>query len=248
MVNRFQTSGRLGAALLSLAVVAVSSMPVRAGYVPPDDARPPDARTSSSGGRHCGASQDGLRLTAMAPQSHVGQTVSSHPTFVWFVPAARPLSGELQIWELSEAGVHRILKTAHTFSSTQGFMSFTLPESVDGLQPNKDYAWQVLLRCGRRLSEVSRVRTQITVVSDAERSLPPPETSQLEQAEQYARVGLWYDAFGLVSIEPLDDAAETFRRSLLQDLAELEASSEDPADPGDAGGLLYEEILKRIAE
>jgi hypothetical protein len=58
------------------------------GYQPP----PPDRssgprRTTGGGTRGGGCEQQGeIDLTVLAPQTHIGQTASDHPTLVWYVP------------------------------------------------------------------------------------------------------------------------------------------------------------------
>ena len=118
-------------------------------YNPPSDGSVPDTSSDTGGGRTCGISQDDLPLTPLAPkQHHIGHTQSSHPTFTWFVPIDTALDGEFQIYEKTEAGYQSVLAEPHTFTSSQGVMTFTLPSVEAGLQPDTEYVWQVLLRCG----------------------------------------------------------------------------------------------------
>jgi hypothetical protein len=212
--------GVLGVTSLTM----VLATPSLAGYTPPSDAGTPGP-TTTSGGRNCGASENGLRLTPLAPEQHVGQTTESRPTFAWYVPVADSLPGEFQIYALTEEGrFQRVLEEPYQFDSSQGFMSYTLPDTVDALQPDTVYIWQVLLRCGDRPADTYKVRAQIEVV-DAGRLPTPLSTETVEQADQLAQAGLWYDAFALVA-EASTSPVQAFRSELLEDLAALEAESE----------------------
>lgn len=225
MLTMPRLSRDVGAALLSVLLLAVTPSASTAGYQPPADATPPDARTSSTGRRSCGVSQHGVQLMTLAPKSHVGQAVSSHPTFVWFVPVDTPLEGEFWLWKIvGEKKVARVLDTPLRFQSSHGLMTYTLPAEMDGLTPNNDYIWQVSLRCGDRPSDTFNVRSQLRIVDAAERSLPSPDTEPVDQARQFAEVGLWYDALGLVSTADASAEADAVQKSLLRDLAEIDGA------------------------
>ena len=216
-------------------------------YEPPSDTRVPDASTDTSGGRTCSVSQDGLQLTPLAPQQHVGQTLSSHPTFAWFVPVSTALTGEFQIYEMTEDGFQGVLDVPYEFVSTQGFMTFTLPSDLAGLQSDTNYVWQVLLRCGSRRGDIRMVRAQVEVVAASERSPVELAAEPVEQAKQFARAGLWYDALATVSELPIELDAGSFRRTLLTELADLEAVLEEPTEP-DSDATPHSEALRQIAE
>lgn len=208
------------------------ALPSIAGYTRPRNARPPSGATSSttSGGRNGSA-----QLTLLAPQQHVGQSQSTHPTFEWFIPAEQVLPGEFQLYEITGTGdipetgevqgeFRRVLETPYKFVSEQGFMSFTLPEEMEGLTPNTQYIWQVLLRYGPRASDIYKVRSQIEIVERP--SLTPPTTgaplpTAAEQIEQLSEAGLWYDALALTTQLSPNEANEQ-RTTLLLELADVE--------------------------
>lgn len=233
MLKKLFLSG-LNHSLAALTVLTLVPGNALAGYVPPSDARPPDARTSSSGGRSCGVSHNDQSLKLLAPQQHVGQTLTSHPTLVWSVPVDRPVVGELKIWELLETSedaadgpaTRPVLETPYIFTSHQGYMTFTLPADSDGLAEDKDYIWQVRLRCGNRPSDSVWARAQITVAGSDGRSLQPLKANPVERASQLAEAGFWYDAIALVSTLPEDESAAALRDALLEDLLTLEATPE----------------------
>lgn len=211
-------------------VVVSTAVPGEAAYRRPRNARPPSTATSTSGGRTGGTvSQNGLNLTLLAPQQHVGQSARSHPTFTWFVPVDRTLPGEFQLYEVTEDGsFRRVLEAPYEFVSEQGFMSFTLPDEVEGLQTDTQYIWQVLLRYGERPSEIGKVRSQIEIVEAAR--LEPLSADIATEIDQLAEAGLWYDALALAAELPAAQANEK-RDALLLELAEIEAAVQMNSDP-----------------
>ncbi|MEL6939009.1 MAG: DUF928 domain-containing protein [Cyanobacteria bacterium J06598_1] len=210
------------------------ALPGLAAYRKPETARPPNTATSTSGGRNGGVASNGLQLTPLAPQQHVGQSVSAHPTFTWFVPNDRTLPGEFQLYEMTAEGrFQRVLEQPYEFTSEQGFMSFALPDELKGLTPNTQYVWQVLLRYGERPSDIYKVRSQIEIVSAASRTPQPLATDLLAQIEQFSEAGLWYDALALVSELPAT-VAEERRDLLLLELAAVEAATEIESSDGGA--------------
>ena len=216
-------------------------------YEPPPGTTVPDASTDTSGGRTCGVSHNGLQLTPLAPQQHVGQTLSSQPTFAWFVPVSAPLDGEFQIYEMTEDGFQRVLDVPYEFTSTQGFMTFTLASDLATLQADTDYVWQVLLRCGSRPGDIRTIRAQVEVVDASERSPAGLATEAVEQARQLAKASLWYDALAVVSEVPVNFDAISFRSTLLTELADLEAGSEALVD-AESEAMPHSEALRQIAD
>ena len=228
----------------SAGAVLSMSFPSWADYQQPPEARPPNAPTDTTGGRDCGVSQNGLHLTPLAPQQHIGQTHSSHPTFMWFVPVETSLKGEFQIYQRTAGERYqRLLAEPYEFESTQGFMAFTLPEEIEDLQPGTDYVWQVLLRCGERPAEIYKVRAQLQVVEITDRLSEPLAIGLLDQANQLAAAGLWYDALALLSPLPVNDEAKGLRSQLLMSLADLEVATEESSDT-----ISHSQALRQIAQ
>lgn len=123
----------------------------------------------------------------------------------------------------------RMMVYPYEFESRPGFMTFTWPADMPGLEPGKSYIWQVLLRYGERPSEIVKVRSQIDIVDAAD--IPSPLSLDLTtQISQLAEAGLWYDALSLTAELPV---AESYakREELLVALADVEVEhSEVSAD------------------
>lgn len=197
-----------------------------AEYKKPKTTSAPDARTTTSTATRGGCinSQDSnLDLMALAPYSHVGQTVSTHPTFVWFVPKSEYFPLE---FHLEEYIANSQLQTIHRqkLDSKPGIMSLSLPQNVPELTAGKKYRWKVVMRCTRFKAVV--IMAEIEVVS----STPQFQTTSSNVAgisrlvEVYSSNGLWYDA-----LETTFDAADShqleLQNQLIQQLAAIETKS-----------------------
>jgi len=183
----------------------------------------PDVGYRSSNLDICDPEAGTLPLIALAPQSHVGQASSSHPTFLWYMPDAESYSVELNLYQ-DDDGQPGQLISSHSLQSSPGLMSFTLPDTQPGLTLGNRYIWQVAVRCHPdSLANTAIVQLPIDIVA-----LPADMAARLEQATDsrdrvtiYATAGLWYDALAEAGPDP---DAET--RSLLQDLAATETTRE----------------------
>lgn len=215
--NRLVTSCVLG---LSLAVTPAAL----AEYNPPSDQRPPSGYTTSSGSRGRCEVSGGPPLTVLAPQKHVGQTASTHPTFAWFVPDSRPFVMEFALFQSVPGRKPKPVQKIK-LQSSPGIMKVSLPNSKPGLAVGQRYLWQVALLCDPNYpSRDLVVKSEIEVVG-----MPPAlkmalsaTRDRLEMAELYARAGLWYDALGEAIGHAGDSRLEEFSSTLLEDLAKLE--------------------------
>lgn len=168
-------------------------------------------------------------LTALAPYSHRGQTVSSHPTFVWFVPDSDNFPVDFQLHEYDEQG-NRTLKYQVELDSTPGIMQLSLPLDKPGLSVGKAYRWQVAILCD--LNHPSKdiiVRAELDVVT------PTPEleaalnaaNNSMERANIYADFGLWYDAIATALSGMEGESSSALVVSFLSSLAQLEKANTD---------------------
>ncbi len=213
---------------LSLAVVVASA--ALAAYAPGDQKPVPSDRRSDAGttrGTTRGCSGRGMPLTVLASRNYVGRTISRHPTFAWFVPgdsASKPMQFTIYEW-VPGGNLKEVRKMS--LQSSPGIMKLSpFSDNEQGLQPGKEYSWQVVIHCdpdnpsGDLVGEAS-----IEVVA-----MPPAVQSKLNKAVNsdekvniYAEAGLWYNALDealkLAQASKLGEVGST----LLNDLAEWEA-------------------------
>lgn len=210
---------------LSLALVANPA--VLAVYEPGTQKPVPKDRRSDAGTTR-GCSGGGMPLTVLASRNYVGRTISRHPTFAWFVPhdsASKPT--EFTIYEWVPGGkpkeVHKM-----PLQSSPGIMKLSpFSEHEPGLQPGKEYLWQVVIHCdpdnpsGDLVSEASlEVVGMPTTILQSKLN---KAINSVEKANIYAEAGLWYNALGealqLAEASKLGEVGST----LLNELAQSEA-------------------------
>ncbi|HEY9697843.1 MAG TPA: DUF928 domain-containing protein [Trichocoleus sp.] len=192
--------------IVSTAVPATAQSGRR--YTPRNPSSP---NSTSPGGARSGSCTSGENksLTALAPQSHVGQTAATHPTFVWYVPDSTSLPIDFRLYTYDSSGNLQARPVYQTeLMSQPGIMTLTLPSSQPGLTVGQRYYWQAALICDpNHGSEDVIVSAEMTVVGN---TLPEPER--------------WYDL--LESTLMKTNASSQFTVvALLSQLADLERTA-----------------------
>ncbi|MEM8831876.1 MAG: DUF928 domain-containing protein, partial [Cyanobacteria bacterium P01_G01_bin.19] len=197
-----------------------------AKYKKPKTTSTPDARTTTSTATRGGCinRQDNkLKLTAIAPYSHVGQTTSIYPTFTWFIPDGEYFPLEFHLEEYTN---NSQLKTTYkeNLNSKPGMMSLSLPQSSPGLSVGKKYRWKIVLRCTRYKAVVTMAEIEVVPVTP-ELNTAAQKTSGIDRrVNLYSSTGLWYNA-----LQTTFDAADAHQRELqnqlIRELAAVETES-----------------------
>jgi hypothetical protein len=222
-------------------------------YVPGDQKPVPPERRSD-GGTTRGCSGEGMPLTVLASQNSVGQTISRHPTFAWFVPPdSASKSMQFTIYEWVPGGKPKEVRKM-SLQSSPGIMKLSpFSDNEQGLQPGKEYSWQVVIHCdpdnpsGDLVGEASIevVEMPLTVQTKLNKAV-----NSVEKANIYAQAGLWYSALdeALKLAEPskLGEVGST----LLNDLAQSEVPQTTPDLPPKEQEAIAKHIenLKQIAD
>ena len=194
-----------------------------------------------------------MPLTILASRNYVGRTISRHPTFAWFVPrdsASKPM--KFTIYELVPGGKPKEVRRI-SLQSSSGIMKLSpLLENEPGLQPGKEYFWQVVIHCdpdnpsGDLVSEAS---VEVVGMPTAVQSKLNKAVNSVEKANIYAEAGLWYNALDealkLAEASKLGVAGAT----LLNDLAQSEAPKDTSELPPKKRDAIKKQIenLKQIA-
>lgn len=217
----------------TLSLMLILAPAVMAVYEPSSEQKPVPKDRISDAGTTRGCSGGDLPLTVLASRKYVGQTISSHPTLAWFVPhdsAAKPI--EFIIYEWNYGGEpKKVFKKS--LQSLPGVMKLSpFSENEIGLQPGKQYLWQVIIHCdpdspsGNLVSEASLEVVEVppaTVQSKLNKA-----TNSREKADIYAKAGLWYNALDeALKLAPASQLGE-LGSILLNDLAKLEAQQTTP--------------------
>ena len=224
-----------------------------ADYVPGDQKPVPSDR-KSDGGTTRGCSGGGMPLTVLASRNYVGQTISQHPTFAWFVPpdsASKPM--KFTIYEWVPGGKPKEVRKM-SLQSSPGIMKLSpFSENEQGLQPGKEYSWQVVIHCdpdnpsGDLVGEAS---IEVVGMPATLQSKLNKAVNSVEKADIYVKAGLWYNALDealkLAQASKLGEVGST----LLNDLAQLEAPGTTPELPPKEQDAIAKHIenLKQIAD
>lgn len=221
ILNRLLVAG-----IFTLLLSEISA--VSAGYKPPSGQPAPTGRTSSSGTRGGCLGIAKLPLTTLAPQKHIGQTVSTHPTFAWFVPNSPEFKMVFSLYAYSANGTIKMVKQID-LKTSPGIMKLTLPKDSVGLTFGKRYVWQVAVLCNENYPSNDLVtRAEIEVVqltNDVKMSLYAVK-DPLQRADLYAKAGLWYDALAEALKADNKPLSGKIIASLLEDLAQIEKSND----------------------
>ncbi|PSB44108.1 hypothetical protein C7B80_21785 [Cyanosarcina cf. burmensis CCALA 770] len=174
------------------------------GYVPPSN-RPLLQRTEGAASRGCSRDR-GTYLQLFAPRDHVAVTMSERPTFLAYMSRTElPLS-----FTLVEEGVPKPVFQREMRLSSPGVVKFQLPALK--LKPSR-YQWTVALVCNRKFPSKN---TYVQVKFDRlplDRGLQRQLKGKtpLQQAQVYARSGIWYEA--IAKAHEANTAAKGDRRT-----------------------------------
>jgi hypothetical protein len=235
---------------LSLALVVT---PAALAAYTPGEQKPAPPERRSDGGTTRGCSGGDMPLTVLASRNYVGQTISRHPTFAWFVPpdsASKPM--QFTIYESVPGGKPKEVRKM-SLQSSPGIMELSpFSENELGLQPGKEYLWQVVINCDPDNPSgdlVSEANIEVVAIPAAVQSKLNKAANSTQKANIYAEAGLWYNALAealkLAENSKLGEVGST----LLNDLAQWEAPQTTPELPPNEREAIAKQIedLKQIA-
>ena len=209
-----------GVLMCSLTLTSVA----RADYVPPSNASAPTSAPTITGRRGGCSSHEATSLTTLAPASHIGQTLSTHPTFSWYVPDAQSFPMEFHLEEYIENGDRRRIEKIE-LDSAPGMMSLSLPANQAGLEVGRRYRWQVVLLCRPNYPSSALVASAEMEVVETPSTLGTQLTTLQDpnqRANLLAKSGFWYDAWAELQ------GAKGLQLSLLEDLVSSETTTGQP--------------------
>jgi Domain of Unknown Function (DUF928) len=222
-----------------------------AEYIPPPYSPPPESPDATGTRGPCNQNEQTLlansqiAITLLAPQTHIGQTISTHPTFAWFVNDAQSFPLEFHLYEYQANGERQILEI--NLQSSPGIMTWSLPKDEPGLAIGQRYRWQVVLVCNPNHYSNARVAEAVFDVVEAQPDLETAiasATTFLMKSEIYASRGLWYDALNETWSLTEDRRARVARLDLLADLARLEESAESGSSQNSTRALQLRQIIE----
>ncbi|MBW4469464.1 MAG: DUF928 domain-containing protein [Stenomitos rutilans HA7619-LM2] len=217
-------SGFLGFAICSAPLFAIAQE-----YQPPKRGIP--GRREGAGTR--GTCLRGPKLLMpLTPTDSFSTTVSSSPSFFWYVPKTAAQSAEFALLDENDRTLY---KTTVGLSETPGIISVTVPASVTAsvLTVGKDFYWQLSILC-----DPSQPSINPFVEGVVQRTKPAAAVaSQLkkaplsERATIYASNGIWQDAIATLAqarcTKPQDQSVMASWTRLLQSV-KLEDYAQTP--------------------
>ncbi len=210
--------------------VKTDGIVARIRYTPPSDQKPPEGETNTSGTRGGCEGTEGPPLTALAPQTHIGQTVSTHPTLAWFVPESKPFTITFRLFEYGSDNTLQRLGDPIELQSTPGVMKLSLPANKAGLAVGKTYLWEVRIRCDVNSPSMDLVTRAEVVGVEMPEGLESKLSStdeSLQRASVYGEAGLWYNALSEALVSAEEGKLGEAGSNLLEDLAKLEEWEND---------------------
>lgn len=197
-------------------------------YVPPYRGTP--RRTQGAGTRGEDESQE-VKLKLLVPNDHTGQTLSSHPTFFWYVSE---IPEEPVEFALVESGVAQPIFVQQLQLEKAGIIRLEMPENLPGLVPGKEYRWTVsLVSNANRRSQDTFAQSwikRISATTTLNQQLATAKTDR-DRASIYAQSGLWYDAINVFlkaqSTNPTDRSMHEAFLSLLDRAGLTEVAAQE---------------------
>ncbi|HBL14229.1 MAG TPA: hypothetical protein DD379_23145 [Cyanobacteria bacterium UBA11162] len=162
---------------------------------PPDRGTPDDRKPAGTRGDCEATSQPFTPLLPIAESGFTGFTITGYPTFWFYVPykTSSVSSGKFVLEDEQGNLVYRLL---FKLSETPGFVSVTLPNTEQALEPNQQYRWVFMLYCE---SQQSAKPDPIWYEGVVQRVDSPAVETELQTASLEQRVNLyikheiWYD-------------------------------------------------------
>jgi hypothetical protein len=179
--------------------VAQSASPPNRVYVPPPNSQQVQ-QTEAGGNRGCQQIQS-LSLLLLVPPDHIGQTVESHPTFLWYIS-----KDFLRIrFTLVEPMVTQPIFVKEIISK-KGIMGLKLPNNIPELEKEKNYRWTITVICHPTKPSLNLYARALFKRVD----LLPSLAQKLSQANSaqgksrvFAEAKKWYEAISSLVIQDL---------------------------------------------
>lgn len=161
-------------------------------FRPPNLGNPPATAGGATRGATClkGTQQ----LTALLPQSQIGLTLNSHPTFFWYVPQSPATTARFLLMTRNDSQV--VYETTLTLPSKAGIVSFTLPDTVKPLEVGQRYHWFLTINCNptdRNSNPLADGWVERTAPNTG-LSKKIQQTPERDLPNLYADQGIWYEA------------------------------------------------------
>jgi hypothetical protein len=188
----------------------------RIRFVPPVVKNPRQSQGSGTRGCSNKPLEQNLVTLLIPSKDDIGQTISSHPTFLWHL--SQPVSVPMQFALVEDKSGGQTIWQKQIDSPKPGIIQMEIPKDRPELISGKTYRWTVTLVCNSQQPSANRYfisyiqRVPLTPTLEQQLATTPlnsnssPKTIHSEnalvdreRASVYARSGLWYDAMSTLS-------------------------------------------------
>lgn len=168
-------------------------------YVPPTGRIQREQRSKSSVIR-CGTDPEGV-INLLAPDDHVANTVSGHPTFFWYVEPSDIEQPYLVSFTLIQSEAIEPIIEAKLRVNQSGLVQFKTPSNIPQLEMGKEYQWTVsLVRNAQHPSQNPYAYAwlkRVPLLPLLKQKLATVR-GNFERSSVYANSGLWYDTLSTI--------------------------------------------------
>ncbi|MEG4571891.1 DUF928 domain-containing protein [Microcoleus sp. N3A4] len=162
-------------------------------FQPPEDGVP--GRREGGGTRGLACPTVTTALTALIPQSTMGQTISAKPTFFYYLPVALDKTVQFELADERDKTLYK--KSFRMVTTRAGIVSVSFGSDGNSptLEVGKNYQWYFTIKCDPKNTTddvlvsgwINRTALAPTVKTELDRS---PDRAKLSI---FAQQGLWYE-------------------------------------------------------
>ncbi|MEG4804408.1 DUF928 domain-containing protein [Microcoleus sp. ARI1-B5] len=205
-------------------------------FQPPEQGVPGRREGGGTRGLECTATNP---LTALIPQSTMGQTISAKPTFFYYVPVAIDKTVQFELADERDKTVYK--KSFRMVTSRAGIVSVSLGSDGNSpaLEVGKNYQWYFTIKCNPKNYRdevlvsgwINRTAVAPTVKTELDRSPDPRARLSI-----FAQQGLWYEYLATLAqlrVESPSDASLALKWSEVLSSVELGKIAQQPLVPSD---------------
>lgn len=212
-----------------------NSQQLRSGwnsFQPPEEGVPGRREGGGTRGLECPTAT--TALTALIPQSTMGQTISATPTFFYYLPIALDKTVQFELADERDKTLYK--KSFRMVTSRAGIVSVRLDSDGNSpaLEVGKNYQWYFTIKCNPKNSTddvlvsgwINRTALVPTVKTELDRS--PDRRAKLII---FAQQGLWYEYLATLAqlrIESPNDASLALKWLEVLNSVELGKIAQEP--------------------
>ena len=201
-------------------------------FQPPEDGVPGRREGGGTRGLECPTAT--TALTALIPQSTMGQTISAKPTFFYYLPVPLDKTVQFELADQRDKTLYK--KSFRMVTSRAGVVSVSLDsdDKAPALEVGKNYQWYFTIKCNPKNSTtddvlvsgwINRTALAPTVKTELDRS---PDRTKLSIFAQQRLCYEYLATLAQLRIESPSDASLAIKWSALLNSVELGKISQEP--------------------